>query len=168
MKHIHFFGLFLATTFLLLEACSKTPDYPDEPVLTYKGVNKKIINQGSATAPSDTLIITFGFTDGDGDLGDNDSLNIFLFDSRDSSLTPGNIKPIPEKGSGNGISGEIIATLATKSAASKICCIFPDRRACFTDPRYQQDTFSYLIQMRDRAGHWSNTIRTEPITILCK
>lgn len=166
MKRIYFYLIFLAIAGIT--ACTKTPDYPKEPRLTYKGVNKTVITQGSTTAPNDTLVVSFTFTDGDGDLGDGDSLNIFLFDSRDSSLTPGNIKPIPEQGSGNGISGEILVTLATKAPASKLCCIFPDRRTCFTDPRYAQDTFSYSIQMRDRAGNWSNSIRTDVITILCK
>lgn len=150
----------------LLAGCTEPPNYPTEPRIEYIGVSKKTIVQGSRNAVPDTLFIRFSFTDGDGDLGDRDSINIFLTDSRDGFRTTKKINPIPEQGSGNGVSGEI--TLRLVNAVGDICCIFPDRRVCQVDPRYPQDTFSYSIQMRDRAGNLSNIIQTEPITILCQ
>jgi hypothetical protein len=154
---------------LLILACTQPPDYPKEPRIEYIGINKKVITQGSRSATADTLVVTFSFTDGDGDLGsEGDARNIFIYDSRspNDTINYGNLLPISEQGSGNGVSGEITFTLPSKP--SNICCIFPDRRACLTDPRYPQDTFSFLIQMSDRAGNMSNLIRTETITILCQ
>lgn len=167
MKRIEYY--LLLCTLGLLVSCSQPPDYPDEPQLEYVGVNKTSVLQGSSTAPNDTLAIIFSFTDGDGDLGNDDNIsNIKLFDSRDTTLTPYKIPPVPEQGSGNGISGEITILVPNRIGSGNICCIFPDLRVCRTDSRYKQDTFSYSIQMIDRAGHESNIIRTETITILCQ
>ncbi len=150
-----------------LYMCTEPPNYPKEPRIEYIGMNKTTIVQGSTNAPRDTLVITFAFTDGDGDLG-SDTNNLLLRDSRDNSPTPNRIFPIPDQGSGNGISGEITIRVPNKLAGPNICCIFPDRRVCQTDARFPTDTFSYLIQMTDRAGNVSNIIRTETITIRCQ
>ncbi len=152
---------------LVLLGCTEPPDYPDEPRIEFLSVNKNQVRQGSATAISDTLIITFSFTDGDGDLG-SDSTNFFIRDSRDNSLIPNRIFPLPKQGTGNGVSGEITVRIPSKVAGPNICCIFPDRRVCQTDPRFPRDTFSYLIEIKDRAGNLSNQIRTPTLTILCE
>ncbi len=167
MKNIQIFLLFLIMTSLI--ACVQPPDYPDEPRIEYVGVNTRVIRQGSRTAVLDTLKVTFSFTDGDGDLGEEgDARNIFIYDSRypNDTINYGNLLPISEKGSNNGVSGEI--TFMLPNRPTNICCIFPDRRRCEVDPRFPQDTFSFLLQIRDRAGHMSNLIRTETITILCQ
>ncbi|MDX1943164.1 MAG: hypothetical protein SFU99_21550 [Saprospiraceae bacterium] len=159
--------LIISAISLFLISCTEPPSYPNEPRIEYLGVNKKAILQGSSTAARDTLVIMFSFTDGDGDIG-SDSTNLFLRDSRDNSLIPNRLFPIPEQGSGNGVSGEITIRVPNKVAGPNVCCIFPDRRVCQTDSRYAQDTFSYLIQIKDRSGNLSNQIRTETITILCQ
>lgn len=181
MKHIKYYLIVGVVGFYI--SCSQPPNYPDEPQLQYIGINKKSVFQGGRTSPIDTLVVNFSFTDGDGDLG-NDlkdttvQKNIFLYDSRDTTLTPFKIPPVPAQGSGNGISGEVTIYVPNNSKTivigndtiglGNICCIFPDGRTCFTDPRFPRDTFSFLIQMIDRAGHKSNMIRTETITILCQ
>lgn len=167
MKNVKYF--LLGSSLGFFAACSQPPDYPDEPQLEYVGVNKNSVVQGSRFAPNDTLAILFKFTDGDGDLGNSDNTNnIVLLDSRDTTQTPYKIPPVPEQGSGNGISGEITILVPNRIGSGNICCIFPDLRVCQTDPTYKQDTFSFSIQMTDRAGNKSNIIRTETITILCQ
>lgn len=170
MKSTLFYGI--VTTILFTLNCTQPPEYPDEPVIAFLNLSKNTVFQGSKTAPIDTLAITFSFTDGDGDLGDEDSLkgpNIILMDSRDSTEVPYKISPIPEQGSGNGISGEITLIVANKSkGVPNICCIIPDIETCSADPLFPRDTFSYLIRVRDQAERWSNTISTETITILCR
>ncbi|HMO38326.1 MAG TPA: hypothetical protein PKC76_03420 [Saprospiraceae bacterium] len=165
MKYLPY-SLFVVL-FAAFTACTEPPNYPDEPYIEFVGMNKNAIAQGSASSPRDTLAITFFFTDGNGDIG-SDTTNFFLRDSRDNSLIPNRLFPIPEQGSGNGVSGEITIRIPNKVAGPNICCIFPDRRVCQTDPRFPQDTFSYSIQIKDRAGNLSNIIRTPPITILCR
>ncbi len=159
-------ALFFLTVLLLgAAACVQPPNYPDEPEIEYVGVNKSTIEQGSPSALSDTLVVTFSFTDGDGDIGDDDSTNVFLFDSRNGTLAePLKLEPIPNQGTGNGISGEISVKIPNKP--SRLCCIIGNT-ACISDPDQPVDTFSFTIQLRDRAGHLSNKIQTEPITLLC-
>lgn len=158
---------FTASAMLLLFSCVKRPEYPIEPVLDFIGMNKQIIAQGSPNAVFDTLAITFGFTDGDGDLGYADgTLDIFLTDSRDGFEETLKLPVIPEQGSGNGISGEITVLVFNKPF--NICCTYPTGQVpCTPSTVFPIDTFSYSIRIRDRAGHFSNSVQTDRITILC-
>lgn len=167
-KSLRYFALLV--TALIVITCVKPPDYPDEPVITSVTVNRTSIAQASQSAPVDTLIITIGFTDGDGDLSDDDTEpNIVLVDSRDSTVVPNRIPAINEQGTENGIRGEIRILIPNKTGGSKgICCIFPDRRVCAVDSRYPINTYHYNIRIKDRAGNWSNEVETPDITILCQ
>ncbi|SEQ69619.1 hypothetical protein [Neolewinella agarilytica] len=149
---------------LCLAACVNPPDFPSEPVITYEGMNKSQIYQFT-NGPLDSIRIQFSFTDGDGDLSqiDSDSIDIFLTDSRLGIQTPFSIPLIPTEGTGNGISGDIFITVVNTTG---ICCIF-NNRLCIADESFPVDTFSYAIQIKDRAGNLSNEIRTDPIEILC-
>jgi hypothetical protein len=151
---------------MLILACVNPPDYPDTPVIKYLGVNKIQVNQDNRPLlAEDTLSIRFSFTDGDGDLSLNDTTDVFLYDSRFPSLAnPYKIPTIPLDGTGNGIRGEITINILS---SNRICCIengFP----CPSNPQNPVDTFSYEIQIRDRAGNLSNRIRTETIDIICR
>ncbi len=147
--------------------CVQPPDYPNEPEISYIGFNKLSIAQGNQDAPPDTLILMFSFTDGDGDLGnDTDSIDIFYTDSRDGFRGLRRLPVIPDQGTGNGISGEV--TLKFPNKPFNICCTYPDgATACQPNPNFATDTFSYTLQIRDRAGNFSNEIQTETVTILC-
>lgn len=152
---------------VLLTACVSAPEFPNEPVITFERLSSSEIHQFT-TGPVDSIVIQFSFTDGDGDLsslpGDGvDSVDIFLTDSRLLQPRPLTIPYINPEGTGNGISGDVFFTLVNTTG---ICCIF-DRRLCASDPSFPVDTFSYEIQIRDRAGNFSNKIRTPVIDILC-
>ena len=49
---------------LLIWGCLKAPPFPDQPSIKFKSINKNLIKYCV-----DTLVITFEFQDGDGDLG---------------------------------------------------------------------------------------------------
>lgn len=147
----------------LLFYCVKPPDYPDEPVITYKSMTRTTLRQGTGTF--DTTHVTITFTDGDGDLGNEDSLDVFVFDGRDQFLKSKFRLPfIPPEGSGNGISGEIKLRLNTS------CCIFPGNvlPPCSPSTDFPTDTLVYEIYIKDRAGHESNRVKTAPIILLCQ
>ncbi|MFK8160846.1 MAG: hypothetical protein AB8H12_00145 [Lewinella sp.] len=156
--------LFLLPMVFLAVACVNPPEFPNEPVLTFEALNKSQIYQFT-NGPLDSLQIHFSFTDGDGDLSqlDSDSIDVFLTDSRLGLQTPFRLPLIPPEGTGNGISGDIFINLINTTG---ICCIF-NNRLCAEDPTYPVDTFSYTIQIKDRAGNFSNIIRTDQIDILC-
>ncbi len=156
-------GLFL----LAFTGCVNPPDYPDEPEIEFVRLNQSAIAQGNIGALPDTLAVIFSFTDGDGNIGfENDSIDVFLTDSRDDFINRFKLPVVPDQGSGNGISGEV--TIKIPNTPFNICCTFPDgSTACRPNEQFPVDTFSYTIQMRDRSGNFSNKIQTDLITILC-
>lgn len=157
--------LFLAlSTLVLAAACTKAPSYPVEPFIAFKSMSKNSVSQGRAGNAPDSLNITFTFTDGDGDLG-NDTTNIFFTDSRTGAREIFSIKEIPTIGAGKGVSGEITISMLNRTY---FCCTFPDtRNTCLARTDYPRDTLSYAIQVVDRAGNLSNVVQTPTISILC-
>ncbi len=150
---------------VILQFCVKPPDYPDEPVITFESLSKNTMYQ--STFGQDSVVVTFGFTDGDGDLGfTNDDESIFIVDGRDSFQKPSYRLPyIEQQGAGNGISGSISIVLPST------CCIYAKPFVpCDTtmNAPQQLDTVFYLIKIKDRAGHISNEIKTDPITLICR
>ena len=157
----------VAALLLLLAACVQPPDYPVEPVITFSALSKNVMYQSKFG--QDSVVISFDFTDGDGDLGFSDTAaSIFIVDGRDEfDKPPYRIPYINEEGAGNGISGTIYIVVPTT------CCIYPINSGippCDTSMSAPQmtDTVFYKIWIRDRAGHLSNVIETAPITLVCR
>ncbi len=150
-------------------ACTEAPEYPVEPQIEFIGLNQDSIEQSrDASIPLDTVEIRFSFTDGDGDLGSADSINIYLEDSRDGTLQLFKISPIPKLGAGKGLSGEIKILLSNSPITRYFCCTFPNTNlTCLASRQHPTDKLFYKIRIRDRAGNWSNEIQTAPIVIRC-
>lgn len=151
------------------ESCTKPPDYSNIPEIEFIRLSKNLMRQ-SSLGP-DTVIITFGFTDGDGDLGTGqEGPEVFVFDGRDNfEKPPYQLPKIDQQGVGNGISGEISILMPTT------CCIFPPQNGiayppCDNSPNAPSmfDTVFYQIYIKDAAGNQSNTISTPPITLRCR
>ncbi len=161
------FGALLLLAALFFATCTQPPDYPKEPYIGFIGFNQNSISQGTLNAPLDTLAVTFSFTDGDGDLGsENDSLDVFFTDSRDGFVTNFKLPFIPEQGGGSGISGDVTVKIINKPF--NICCgNLATGEACQPNIPGPTDTLSYFIQIRDRAGNFSNKTRTSTLTLLC-
>lgn len=171
MKHttVLVSGFFMLTTLLLLQFCVKPPNYPDTPGIEFVSLSKNVLRQ--TQLGGDTVMVMFNFTDGNGDLGSqNNEPNIFIEDGRDTfGKAPFAIPYIEPQGAGNGISGMITIALPTT------CCIYPDINGikfppCDTSKNAPQqlDTVFYRIYIKDRAGNVSNTITTDPITLICR
>ncbi len=162
MKHLSFFFFAL----VLWQACTQPPEYPIEPVIEYLSVSKNTMREGKFQ--EDTLYVTIGFTDGDGDIGrtdDDSTIDLFVTDMR-TGITDNSYKIpfVPELGSGNGISGTITFQLFST------CCIFDDPGyvPCEDIAPEPFDTVQYEIYLVDRAGNMSNVVVTEPILIQCR
>lgn len=159
--NLKYFGVFCLVLFVNW-SCLKAPEYPDEPVIDFISLSKNVVKQSQFN--EDSTYITFSFTDGDGDLGDNDSVNIFLTDQR-TKINPTLFKiPFLSQSAGaKGISGEI------KLRVYSECCIYPNGETpCYPSTTYPTDTLVYSIYIKDRAGHTSNIIYTPPIILLCQ
>lgn len=128
-------------------------------------MDKNMMIQGDFN--SDSIYIYLKFTDGDGDIGSEstDSLpNLFVIDSRTGNSAESiKIPKLPETGSGNGIEGEIELKLYTT------CCLFDNNiPPCSVIDGIPQDTLFYKIYLKDRAGHTSDTVYTDPIILGCQ
>jgi len=169
MKTFEYF-LCALLVLLLVTTCSKPPEFPAEPIIKFIGISHAAIDQSRGGGIKlDTIEVRFSFTDGDGNLGSKDSTNISLIDSRDKFEHSFKVNPIPQLGSGNGIQGEISIKLTNSPDTKYFCCTFPNTRlTCIASTKFPTDTLSYFIRIRDRSGKWSNTIKTDRITIFCK
>ena len=166
MKLIQYFPFILVA---IIISCTKPPDYPIEPVIEFERLNKNVMVQSQEK--TDSVVVTFSFTDGDGDLGHNDSIqDIFLKDIRFPEAEGLNPIPfklpfVPVQGVGNGISGEISVLTYTS------CCTYPPGTflPCDTTAytQFPTDTLIYEIYIKDRAGNESNRILTAPIILNC-
>jgi len=146
----------------MFQFCVKPPDYPDEPVIEFKSLSKSQMIQSALGR--DSVVITFSYTDGDGDLGfEDNTASLFLEDGRDSfAKPPYQIPFVGTQGAGNGVSGDISIVVQTP------CCIY-ENVACNTSSFVPQfDTLFYRIKIQDRAGHISNTIETGIIKLRCR
>jgi hypothetical protein len=153
-------SLLFAVLFLPL-SCAQEPDFPVEPVIEFVSISSTQFYQ--FPVQNDSIILVFSFTDGDGDLGDEDKLNLFLTDSRIPN-TPQQFRLpfIPKEGVANGISGEVTMKLATT------CCIYPDLSPpCSIQAAHPTNSLHYSIQIEDRAGNRSNSIRTPDLIMRC-
>jgi hypothetical protein len=137
----------------MVGGCDKPPELPPVPKISSAGVNQSLIN-----ATSDTLVISFNYEDGDGDLGDEDITNAWIIDSRTSLPLGWKIPVLNSTGVPQAISGTIWFTLAPGTGIE-----------CQPDPPGRtHDTVSYEIYVRDQAGHESNHIFTEDIFLECQ
>ena len=157
----HFLTIFILTV-IVQWSCLKAPEYPIEPIINFVGLTSEVMKQGAFN--SDSTIITFSFTDGDGDLGDNDSVNIFLTDERIDTITTSFKIPLLSQSAGaKGISGEIAIKVYTT------CCLFPNGQTpCTPSSQYPVDSLVYGIYIIHRGQHMSNIIYTPAIKLLCQ
>lgn len=149
---------------LLLPGCDKNAAKDKIPKIEFIGLSKNHMVQGSLN--EDTLWLQFRFEDEDGDLGFGNAdtrKDITLKDSRTGNIQdefklPDLIPSENETQKGT-ISIRVLTT----------CCLFKDGSPpCATSLTYPQDTLSYLISIRDRAGHQSNTIESDKVYLLCR
>lgn len=166
---------FMALVAGFLQNCVQPPDYPKEPVIEFLSISPNVMLQRPFYVLPDsvTTTVTFSYTDGDGDLGypgNDTATSIIVRDARTPQLTRQYQLPyVDEQGAGNGISGEVSLNIPI------VCCI-PDPLngiplpPCDTlSPSMQmRDTVVFIIQIKDRAGHFSNSIETAPLILICR
>ncbi len=141
--------ILLAAIMILVASCVKPPEYPVEPFIEFVNMSG---NEFDAL-DEDSLSITFYFEDGDGDLGSEDSINMFWEDSR-ALGSPNQFKiPFIElQGNSKAISGNVTAYIPIG-----VCYDFSS----------VIETYHYNIYIKDRAGNVSNILNTPDITLNC-
>ena len=116
------------------------------PQIEFVSLTPSSINQSDGP-----IIFKVSYTDGDGDLGENDQniKNLFLKDLRNNIEYEYRLQQLAPDDSDIAIQG----TFEIESSNTSI-----------TDGSNQQ-TFSYQIRVIDRAGNESNTITSTPLTV---
>lgn len=164
------FTLFVSALLLtFIASCVSEPEYPDEPVITYMSISKNLVEEG------DSLLLTFSFTDGDGNIGkklannadcsnnncefESDSTcykdpfySCYIIDMRDSCFSSIALPDLAPTGSVKAISGEIDIVIPP---------VFCKCMSCPTDQ------VEYQIIIKDATGNYSNVILSEPISVNC-
>jgi hypothetical protein len=138
-------------------SCFQAPKYSDIPEIEFLGIRSSSFPAGQL----DSVIMVFGFRDGDGDLGKlnpNDTIpNIFLTDRRFNLIDSQSysIPNIPKRGSVDDVSGVIEINLLSKMFCNPLT------------PGIPFDTIVFDMRVRDRGGNFSNEITTTPIILRC-
>ncbi|MCH8331785.1 MAG: hypothetical protein IH946_10490 [Bacteroidetes bacterium] len=150
--------LLILTTVVILSNCKKAdpPDLPvftitlsDTPSITLNNVTPIIVTQFE-----DEITFTISYEDGNGDLGHEnaDSMTIWLIDNRntDELIQKFHLAPITPAGQEIAVRGVLNINL--------------DHTAIL-DNNNTQETTTYTIKIKDRAGNWSNEVTSGTITI---
>ena len=150
-------GLFLL---IGITACTKenvTVNNNNEPNPAISVVPEISLEDLSATevmAYEDSLSFLIKYTDGDGDLGDVDAdiMSIEVADTRDvdNLIFKYHLSPRAP------LDAEITITGTLEIVLQNIILL---------DTNNEQETTTFKLKIKDRAGNWSNEVETEVITV---
>jgi hypothetical protein len=131
---------------VLLFSCEKEQVISDTPIIEFKSISPATVQEYS-----DDIIITISYSDGDGDLGENnpDIHNLFVEDNRNGIVYQFRIPHLAPDNNSIAIEGDFNITINGSG---------------ITDESSSQQ-LNYAIYVTDRAGNKSNTITTSNITI---
>ncbi|MBD2752876.1 hypothetical protein [Spirosoma validum] len=173
-KTVLLHGLVLLIS-LSVFGCFTEPTYPNAPQITFKGISRYTLAAGTGVGQQkrDSLVITVGFTDGNGDLGNdlpisssemnryrqagnwgNYKIRAFRLENKqykELSTGENTFLAFPRL-SREGRTGAIEGDLELKQ-------LYP-----YTQP-YKFFPTKYRIQIRDRALNVSNEIETDTISV---
>jgi hypothetical protein len=131
---------------VLLFSCEKEQVISDTPIIEFKSISPATVQEYS-----DDIIIIISYSDGDGDLGENnpDIHNLFLEDNRNGIVYQFRIPHLAPDNNSIAIEGDFNITINGSG---------------ITDESSSQQV-NYSIYVKDRVGNKSNTITTSNITI---
>ncbi len=136
---------------VLFAACGKEDDDPfanPDPVIELKAVTPT-----TAVEFSDSVVFTIYYRDNNGDLGDNNPAvkNLFLKDNRIGIEYSYRIQQLAPTGSNVAIEGNLNVVLNTVAR---------------TDTSLSQESATFSLYVKDRAGNKSNVVTSGPIVIV--
>ena len=133
---------------LSLTACNKKgPEvFSATPQIMIESVEPTTVKQFI-----DSLVVILAYQDGDGDLGfvHPDSLSLRVKDARLTAPDWYFVQPLAPVGEAIAIEGQLRFTI----------------KGAFLLSNAAQESTTYTIDIKDRAGNWSNTTETSVITI---
>jgi hypothetical protein len=161
---------------VIFSGCLKPEEFPDEPLLTFKSLEQKFETVTNDPQPERFIYITVGFTDGDGDIGlddtdvqspfGQDEAHYYNFQCEFKQRIGGQwtdvnsnwryrMKRISPSGQDPTLNGEITVKVGP----------YPGPRL-FPDPDILVgDTLQATIRLEDRSLHMSNTVTSEAFVL---
>ena len=180
MKKRYLIGLFLVV--LAVCSCQKPVEYPIEPRIAYEGFTYLINSDSTFTGEG---VISFSYTDGDGDLGLDDSDTVPPFGFNDAHYynmvidylrcvngvfvkTPLLSPHVPAHPGDTLVLFDTVTFNARfkrlrDSEEPKAISGTMNYKLTVKNPLSPNDTVKFEIHILDRALHESNTIQTDPI-----
>ena len=136
---------------LMVAAISFSPCKKDEAIHSDTPTIELVSVSSTSVQEGDPLTFKIKYTDGDGDLGENDAnaKNLFLIDNRVNVTYEYRIEQLAPSGSSIIIRGNLNVELSSTAITNGS----------------NSQSVTYSIYVRDRAGNQSNTVTTESITI---
>lgn len=169
--------LLLGILFFALASCQKKLEYPIEPAITNQGL--AFVMDADSTLTGE-VVISIGYTDGDGDLGLDDADTLYPFGPNDPHYYNLIIDYLKWNGSSfvetplfnwnqqtqsydtvsfNARFKRLVFNDEATSISGTI-----DYKMMVFNPLSPNDTIKFKIKILDRALHESNSIETEAIT----
>ena len=171
MKH-----LFALILLIVLTSCQEKPDFPVEPKITYEGLAYVMNTDSTLTGD---VVLSIGYTDGDGDLGLDDADITYPFGPNDPYYYNLIIDYMKWNGTDfvktpllswnqqtqNYDTVSFNARFKRLVANDEEAAIFGiiDYKLTAFNPLSPNDTIKFSIKLIDRALHESNAIETEMI-----
>lgn len=128
---------------------------PNPEVSVVPEISLESVSATQVTAYEDSLAFVIRYTDGDGDLGDEDAdiMSVEVIDTRDAEnlIFKYHLSPRAPLDAEITITGTLEIVL---------------QNTILLDENNAQETTTFKIKIKDRAGNWSNEVETELITIL--
>ena len=166
----------LIITIFVLAGCRKKLEYPIEPAITYKGLAYVMDADSTLTGE---VILSIGYTDGDGDLGLDDADTLYPFGPNDPHYynliidylkwngsafvdTPlQNWNPQTQSYEAASFNARIKRLVFTDEETSISGTI--DYKMTVYNPLSPNDSIKFRVHLIDRALHESNSIETDII-----
>jgi hypothetical protein len=180
-----FYLFFVLINLFTAISCKKAPNYSIVPSINFVSLNQLAYPAipASQQPAVDSIAITIGFKDGDGDIGNNPAqgfdffanllkkkqgtFQVIISDTSQGTSYNGSLPLFSPYNVTGPIDGTIkynIALQYIKSAGNGVG-IHNGITKDPTDTIFQFDTLKFQIQIKDRANHYSNWVETSPFVI---
>lgn len=154
--------------FWVLQSCYKEPEFDMTPEISFQNIRKEIRVDQFTGANKDSVIISLGFRDGDGDLGLNESEKALA----ERDLNYNYIVRVFRRRSGQFVEFQpflpysgYFPRLRNDNRIGPIEGVL-DYSIDFPHPfTPRNDTLKFEIQVKDREGNFSNKVETESIIL---
>lgn len=148
---------------IILASCQEKVEYPIEPKISYEGITYLIDADSTLTGE---VVLSIGYTDGDGDLGLDDADTLYPFGPNDPNyynliidyLRWNGTQFVTDTINFNVRFKRLLFNNEVKAISGTI-----DNTIMLLNPFAPDDTVKLKAHIIDRALHESNTIETDPI-----